>query len=561
MASFAITVILKKMKKYIIIISFILFAINSHAQLQLNWGIKEFSDTSGQNGNAELYGYALDSFGNSFVIKYEVDKFNFNALYRIQSFDSKGVKRWEFKNDSCTTICSDVYKAMLPDGKGGLFLFSNFDVTIGAITVSKIRLQHLNTNGNLLWKQDWACPYTYGANNTYAKCDNAGDIVVAFTGQLDFNNFSDFCFAKFDSTNGNTIWHLEIPDQGPIAKPLTEIINSFDIDSNNNIYAAGIGNNVAFLIFRHYRFKINSNGTINYMAFDMYPGIITFGSGAQEILYRNTNEAYILLSEQDSRIEKRNPVTGAASWVKFIKHDSAQVATFTIQEFHNTLYAFSNYRYDVPDSTFQGHHFTPWKMMMTKFDALGATLFQKDLNPIVDTNLYSFKANQVSFCNNNMYVASFLSDVNVSQTNYAAISKLDTFGNLKWHDTIAGSPVGFGIDKSCHVYLARTNQGNNPLHINIIKYGDTIIKIPEALILKNVNNINIYPNPMFNKIIVENIKLNSTITIIDLNGKILNSILNTENKIEVNTEKYSVGQYFIAIKNGDEFVVKKIEKK
>lgn len=62
----------------------------------------------------------------------------------------------------------------------------------------------------------------------------------------------------------------------------------------------------------------------------------------------------------------------------------------------------------------------------------------------------------------------------------------------------------------------------------------------------------IYPNPTFNKIILENIPLNASfIKIFNLKGEVLiSTLLNGENAIDMDITELSIGQYYLQIGNG-----------
>ncbi|HPI54366.1 MAG TPA: T9SS type A sorting domain-containing protein [Chitinophagaceae bacterium] len=343
-------------------------------------------------------------------------------------------------------------------------------------------------------------------------------------------------------------WHIEIPDQGPSAGPLGEIISSFEFDNNNNICFVGRGINISILVFRYYRGKIMSNGTLDYLMFNNFPGIITFGSGADQLLWHANDEAYILLSDQLSRIEKLDPSSGAISWTKQITHDSAQVATFSIQEFQQSFYAFSNLRYQILDTTFQGFHYTPYQFMVTKFGKNAATLWEKILDITGDTLYNDFRVTQVSFCDTSMYVSATRTDPNAITGPYVLMAKLDTLANVQWYDTTSTdiATVGsFGMDDDCHAYMGIGLNATYAVH----KFADSVIVVPNSVRYVNDMQVLAYPNPLNDQLFLTHLPAHVTLTLWNLQGELLLTQTCHDETLTLNMQAYPSGLYMVRLQS------------
>ena len=546
------------MKSFILLICSCCWMSMAFGQTHKQWSITEYPDSVGQNSN--LYGFEVDQQGNSFCIQHEVHTTNFSDLYRLISYNPLGQQRWKVGSDTCNGLtCYSSYLSLVPDEQGGVFAFSKFEKLIGPISQFMIRLEHINASGTVLWTNDSFNFITYGVESVKPHLDKNGDLVVAMNGILDLNQFSDFCFAKFDTTNGNTIWHIEIPDQGPSAGPLGEGITSFELDNNNNLCFVGQGINSGILVFRNYRGKILSNGTLDYLLYNNFSGIITFGSGANQLLWHANDEAYILLSDQLSRIEKLDPSTGAISWTKQITHDSAKVATFSIQEYQQTYYAFSNLRYQILDSSFQGFHYTPWQLMITKFDANAGTVWEKIIDVSNDTSLHDVKTTQIQFCDHAIYAAGTMYNANLSNDPLITLSKMDTLANIIWLDTTITDIATAGniqCDSACHVYMGL---GLNNTY-KVIKYGDSVIVNPNGVAEVNAPLWQAYPNPVSSMLYLRELPRASLVQLINLNGTVLKSNLVSGDRLELDVHSLVPGIYIVKITSGRAVEYRKIRK-
>lgn len=134
---------------------------------------------------------------------------------------------------------------------------------------------------------------------------------------------------------------------------------------------------------------------------------------------------------------------------------------------------------------------------------------------------------------------------------------------------------------SVKVDLDENTNGNILIDVTVYDSGTPVLKIEKeyvdttvtfiSLIVPSNKQINIneykpflliYPNPTFNKITIDNIPLNTnSIKIFNFKGEILISkLLNSENSIEIDITKLSVGQYYIQIGNGSNLKVQNFTK-
>lgn len=92
--------------------------------------------------------------------------------------------------------------------------------------------------------------------------------------------------------------------------------------------------------------------------------------------------------------------------------------------------------------------------------------------------------------------------------------------------------------------IATTNSGETgeaSIIINVEKKVDVVVVVVED------SNIKVYPNPVKNNLIIQNIEGYDSITIMNANGQLLENILNTGTSLIVDLSTYSNGIYFLQI--------------
>lgn len=481
-----------------------------------------------------------DDDGISFTINYTESSNSLYHSYIFLAYNNSGGKEWEFVNDSCLSNCSDNYYEIVPVGNNGAIFIGYYN----DITGGQLRLKRIDKLGNLLWQQYWLTPFIQ-ATPIKAILDSRGNLVVGLSAQLNLVDLADFAIAKFDTTNGFLDWHLEIPDEGTVANPLTEIINDLAIDDNDNIYGCGSGVALSGGASNNYYFKIDENGNLIYRSRTSFNGLNT---SIKSIHVDRGDEMYLMGANSGvAVIEKRNRQSGSLTWSKDIRKDSAEISNvdFIIQA--SSIYALNNFRYhNAGGITWNNNHY-----LVSKMDTSGATIWSQDYFTETDSiglQDGSQGAVQLGSCNNNYYV---LSSQHTSATNTLLIlHKVDEDGTTIWYETeIANTTAGnFSFDRSCDIYLGRPFSRSS----TISKYSDAFVNV--FSLEKPELSFELFPNPSTEKISIrfENkFPPNSIVVFFNSLGAQTKKISLIQNETLISIEDLPIGINFVQIISGD----------
>ena len=476
------------MKTFYFLLVLTYSTISAKAQSHVEWTTPEITPGSQVN----LYnGSNADQLGNTYTIHFTQDPVNHYFTYRFFSYNNAGIKQWQYDNDSCFTNCQDIYSIIVPiDNDGALFIGYHNDLT----GPWEIRIKRIGATGNLVWQQNWT--QYFAAYPVSALIDNAGNLVVALNAYVNNSNDKDFAFAKFDLSNGNNIWHYEIPDAG-LSGTQDEEIASMIIDNANNIYGCGIGG------MKHYYFKVSNAGALDYEFIvqddDSISTINT--AGVRQILLGENNDLYLLAgSSSKGWLQKYEASSGNFILSKGIAHDSSFTKPVSFVLDNNYIYAVSNYNYFIPDTNpWIGGHFTNMEYMITKIDTGGTIIWEHTFLENLDSAAQetgSGGASQMLFCNGHLYVLSAAVTDSLSNLSVVVLNKIDAAGNISWYDI---EPADFGsgdmaADNNCNIYVSRSvNPGGLYLHVITQKFTDNLTAAEE---FGNKNDDwTIFPNP------------------------------------------------------------------
>lgn len=96
----------------------------------------------------------------------------------------------------------------------------------------------------------------------------------------------------------------------------------------------------------------------------------------------------------------------------------------------------------------------------------------------------------------------------------------------------------------------------NASNLYVAKFSDPLLREPENIINNEI--VYIYPNPASDHIMIEGLQLNSTIEIVDMNGKILLNQNVFDENIEINTSGFAAGIYIVSIIGESSATVQKL---
>ena len=105
------------------------------------------------------------------------------------------------------------------------------------------------------------------------------------------------------------------------------------------------------------------------------------------------------------------------------------------------------------------------------------------------------------------------------------------------------------------VYIAFRH--HNSSDVFQIKLDDVSISVGTSIEESLQAKINIYPNPANNSFQIRNAE-NTTVTVVNALGQVVETIDNTQNILTINSANYQSGVYFVKIDNGQEVTVKKV---
>ena len=539
------------MKKIFTLLTIISSSLSSLAQSHVAWTTPEITPGSQVN----LYkGTNTDQHGNTYTIHFTQDPVNHYFTYRFFCYNNAGVKQWQYNNDSCFTNCQDIYSIIVPIDNDGAIFIGYYNGLTGPW---EIRIKRIDINGNLVWQNSWT--QYFAAYPVTAQLDNSGNLVVALNAYIASANDQDFAFAKFDVSNGNNIWHYEIPDAGGISGVQDEEVWSMVIDNADNIYGCGKGG------FINYYFKVNSGGSLGYelIAHDNDSMSPFNGAGVSQIQIGNNNDLYLLASPGNNTwVQKYEASSGNFIKTKIIAHDSALTIPVSFIYDNNNIYTLTNYNYFIPDTTWAGGHSTNKEYMITKIDTGGTTLWEKTYLEDLDSAAQETAtggADQMLVCNGNVYVLSTATTDSIGNSIILALNKIDAAGNISWYDT---EPADFGAgnmaaDNNCNIYVTRSeNLIGQYLHVTTQKFTDNVTAV------NNVENTNVawtlYPNPSSDLININTMGKDAfEVRIYNALG---NVVMQQQNKKQMSVATLPPGFYFVRLDSNGLSSVKKFIK-
>ena len=481
-----------------------------------------------------------DIDGISYTINYTESANSLYNSYVFLAYNRNGGKEWEFVNDSCLANCSENYFEIVPIGNNGAVFIGYYNDFTGG----QLRLKRIDRLGNLLWQQYWLTPFIQ-ATPVKALLDSHGNLVVGLSAQLNAFDPADFAIARFDTTNGFLDWHLEIPDEGSVSDPLTEVISDLAIDANNNVYGCGSGVSTSTGIFNNYYFKIDANGNLVYRNRASFNGLNTSINSLQ---LDGGNNMYLMGANSGvAVIEKRNRQSGNLDWLRVIQKDSSEISNvdFIIQS--TSIYALNNFRYqNVGGIAWKNKHY-----LVSKLDTSGSILWSQEYFTATDSiglQDGSQGAVQLGTCDNNFYVLS--SQHTTATRNLLILHKFDENGTTVWYDTAnANTTVGnFSFDRSCDIYLGRLFSRSSI----ISKYSDIFLDV--FSMEKTEPSFQLFPNPAKEKISIrfENkIPSNANVVFLNLLGVQTKKISLIQNETLISTEDLPTGINFVQIISSD----------
>lgn len=99
---------------------------------------------------------------------------------------------------------------------------------------------------------------------------------------------------------------------------------------------------------------------------------------------------------------------------------------------------------------------------------------------------------------------------------------------------------------------------NNQDYFNHPNYQDCYVNITLGIENQEEINLNIYPNPVSSILTIESDqKINGTITIYDVNGKLIKTVKDYGNTIIIDVSAFENGIYFLNFEIGDQLIVKR----
>ena len=515
------------------LLSFLMSHLTSFSQNRLVWSS---AITHPSTNVVECKRIETDNDGISFTINYTESSNSLYHSYVFLAYNSNGGKEWEFVNDSCLSNCSDNYNEIVPIGNNGAIFIGYYN----DITGGQLRLKRIDKLGNLLWQQYWLTPFIQ-ATPVKAILDSQGNLVVGLSAQLNLVDLADFALAKFDTTNGYLAWHLEIPDEGTLANPLTEVISDLAIDGNDNVYGCGSGIAATAGVSNNYYFKIDANGNLVYRSRTSFNGLNTSiksihadGGGSMYLMGVNSGIAVI---------EKRNRQSGNLVWSSDIRKDSSEISNvdFVIQS--SSIFALNNFRYhDVGGVTWKNNHY-----LVSKMDTSGAIIWSQDYFTTTDSiglQDGTQGASQIGTCNNNYYVLS--TQHSTTTDNLLILHKFDENGTTVWYDTaIANTTAGnFSFDRACDIYLGRSFSRSSIL----TKYSDSFVNV--FSLGKPEQSFKLFPNPASEKISIRfenNIPARAKVVFYNLLGVQTKMISLSQNETLISIEDLPIGINFVQL--------------
>lgn len=508
------------MKTTVSLFFFLLFltGLNAEAQTHLIWTSREH--VLNTTANLTLTS-VTNSEGVTMLSEQAQDATLGGDLNYFMSFDSSGIKQWEFHNDTCYGNCDESYPFIIPMNSGGGLFLGSFTDNTGSV---QFRMKRISSGGNLVWQQFWITPFLSVRPVDFA-IDHAGNLDVAFAAFTDSSSQEDFVVAQFDTTSGLLNWYMQAPDGGQPGTPLAETITSICVDAQNNVYACGhaiamTGANESYLL------AIDQFGALN---FRLPAGPSGPDSDVRKVITDNNGFVYTGgFVAETLQVAKINTATQAVVWTKSLTRDTADLSFVDFEYANNKLFLLNNYRYYYPDTSVTGGRWHNQHYSITQYDLSGNAVNHADYLTTLDANGRqdgSGGAVNLYACNGSFYILS--SQILTGSGNrFAIIEKIDEATlTSSWHDTasINNDPGRLGFDANCDVFLSFSYDYNSSTVYSVLnKYSDAITNtVPEVALGENFV---IYPNPAGNTL---NIRLPETL----MNGPVLMEVYSVSGQL------------------------------
>lgn len=449
----------------------------------------------------------------------------------------------------------------------GYFAGSNVDFDPDSIGVFKLSylntgnnvyIQKLDSTGKFIWAVRWAYDMEAGSNNMAEEgpsmdMDQSGNFITVgrFTGTKDFDpgtgvknivgRVQDGYISKIDNS-GKFQWVKHIACDTTANSYVFP--KSVSLDNNRNIFVAGY-----------------------------FKGGVDFDTDSAK-----TN--IIVTDLQVGFVAKYDP-NGNYLWVKTIGNPNLKLLEYHVAnavkaDLEGNIYVTGSFMdtYDFGNTklTSKGNS----DIFITKLDAAGNYIWAKQIGSFYDSET-GFVLNTDN--SNDVYVSGWFrgtADFNpgAGASNLTSkglmdvfLVKLDNSGDFKWAASIEGELAGdllhqLVIDGNSIVSVGRF-QGNsnfNPNGSTILQASDTkadifIQKISQSNIasipvLVDAHSIIMYPNPASEQVTVRlngSQVANTELSIIDLNGKVLQVYTTNQNQKTIFLNGFTKGVYFIRI--------------
>jgi len=509
------------------------------AQSHLRWTNIESTPNMQIN---DLRHMSTDAGGNTFTIDFTQSNISYYVTYRFFCYNNRGVRQWQYDNDSCFTDCADKYFLTVPDGQGGALFIGTYDDLSGAF---QIRVKHIDRNGKLAWQNNWTSSMIYGVPAA-AQLDPHGDLVVGFKAVIRVADQQDFVIAKFDTATGNALWHYEMPDGGTAGASADEELTAMCIDHAGNIYAAGTAYYSAIGTQDNLLIKVKNTGGLAYSK-TLWPGVSAtlskIASDGSDYLYAFGQTAPFSDTLQ-VRIEQHALVDGSLSWVRNLSHDSADIAAADFILTDNGLYTAYNYKYFVPDTGFSLGHFTDPGHKLTKIDFSGATQWEQE----APGTLVQLGACSDRYCS--------LTAIDDTDKSFLILTRADKDGHAQWSDSV-GKDYANGMlsfDAACNVYLSRSAWQGLP---RIGQFTQQFTDVPTGIggPAVQAERLSVWPNPTRDALhIAYKAGTNSIACITDLSGRILIRVPMQGSQTSLSLAALAPGTYLLRVWNGTEQV-------
>ncbi|MCK9480238.1 MAG: T9SS type A sorting domain-containing protein [Bacteroidia bacterium] len=407
----------------------------------------------------------------------------------------------------------------------------------------------LDADGNLLWSDSIrGSGYLSGSINinqnrgTSLQITASGDIII--TGSSSGNGTTEFdqmLLVKYN-LSGHRQW-LRYFNNSNIHE-YADYGQSVGVDAAGNAYVCGV--TTLTTTWRDMAvWKIDSNGDFRWIntipgpvnnTSEQFDNINVDANGNSYSLGINSNVKFYL-AKHDS--------TGAKQWdYVFDTVNVNNTASFTGADMPLVLDNSGNLIVAVNMNT---------QMGVAKFSPDGNLLWLKLYGGTGQWSNHVYHV--VTDANNNIYVAGSYSNAGSSYFDLGAF-KLDENGNQLWSYSYDGpnnqndKAHSIAIAQDGSIYLAGFSSGHSAsADLYLVKLQQS----PTSSIATPITNnlITIYPNPASNIVTINNIPSHSTISIIDMTGKLIYFATNSNTQETINTENLVNGVYFIQVENNN----------